>query len=163
MKNILLFAVALVVFSAPTNAQQKTTGDIIADGLERGRLIRDGIDARRQQKSQAALASADTAESPSSKPISPSPSVSPMVVILNSNNGLPRIVILPFKTSNCGDTARSAATTDKDGNTVHGCATVDRDAGTVIADWDKYGRKVYSLSEWSLELPGDADKKPLGE
>ena len=164
---LLLAAVLAACWAPPASAQQKTTGDIIAEGWERGRRIREGIDARRQQQAQAAPLPAQAAKAPPRDPVASSstdgPAISDMAVILNSNNGLPRIVILAFKTGNCGETARFAVTTDKDGQNVNGCVVVNRDTGTMTADWEKYGRRVYDLSEWSLESPGDANKKPLGE
>jgi hypothetical protein len=167
VKIALLLAAALAASWAPASAQQKTTGDIIAEGWERGRRIREEMDARRQQQAQAAPLPAQTAKAPPRPPVALSPTDGPassdMAVILNSNNGLPRIVILAFKTGNCGETARFAVTTDKDGQNVNGCVVVNRDTGTMTADWEKYGRRVYDLSEWSLESPGDANKKPLGE
>ena len=158
--KILLGSVVVLLLSQPCFAQ-KTTGDIIAENFERGRRMREAIDARRAQQETAAAPEAAVPAPPKDQP-SKLP-VGAFIFFLNNSNGVPRIVVTAFTPTRCGKPWKMAATLDKNGESETGCFKADEDKGTFTVDWNNYGVRTYSLSEWRAELPADADHKALGE
>ena len=138
---------------------QKTTGEIIAENWERGRQMREGLDARRAQREAAAAPVEPQRAAATTAPTS----LDALVFYLNSKSGIPRIVVTAFTPTRCGKPWKMAVTMDKDGQAQNGCFKIEPDQSTFTVDWDNYGIRTYRMSEWVAEAPGSADNKALGE
>ena len=148
----------LFVVSEPCYAQ-KTTGDIISENWQRGREMREAMEARKTEEQEPIKY-----ESPRPNPV-PGKAfpTDTFIFFLNSTNGIPRIVVTAFTPTRCGKPWKMAATLDKNGEAVTGCIKIEPGKSTFTVDWDNYGIRTYSVSEWVAEVRGEADQKALGE
>lgn len=81
-------------------------------------------------------------------------------VVLKSRNGLPNIILSNHGISACDKDSWTAFTRDASGQLVYGCATASNVQLSV--DWERYGLKTYSLTEWVETQPSSPDEAPLG-
>ncbi len=162
MRFLVLTAIALYLPLQDAHAQKKTTGDIISENYNRGRQMREAMDARREQANERerhedearreAILLSDRREVALAKN---NPSF-----ILRSLNNLPEIRISDSPVDVCGTEAKAAFTVTAKGESVFGCATF---LGPLLeVDWAEYGKRTYTLTEWERIPVGNADQVPLG-
>ena len=152
----------LLLFSCSVFAQQKTTGEIIAENYQKGRAMRRGLDerrvqaqARREQEDRRADEQLARRRAFQSERAYNNPSS-----IFSSKNDIPDILVSDLPANDCTSSFRAAFTTDKNGDIVLGCASVGKRTMTVI--WMQYGTRTYDLDEWIRRGPTSTDKTMLG-
>ena len=144
------------------HAQQKTTGDIISENFNRGRQMRESIDARRDQAAERKRneeASREEATARSDRREVALAKNNPSF-ILRSVNNLPEIRISDSRVDLCGTQSKAAFTVTAKGESVFGCATFM--GATFQVEWAEYGTRTYTLTEWERVSVGNADQAPLG-
>ena len=161
--RILKFAIAMALaipFSA--NAQQRTTGDIISENFNRGRQMREAMDARRERAAEAARRERAAKEEAAFRAAQQEVTLArnnPSLV-LRSKNGLPDIRLSDSPVSLCAAPTKAAFTSTTDGKSVFGCASLTQ--SHLEVNWAEFGKRNYDLSEWEQKASGNADHVPLG-
>lgn len=162
MKALTIVLVFGIVATSPAGAHQRTTGDIISENFNRGRQMREAMDARREKAAEeqrqadgareAAAFRAAEREVAMAK-INPS-------LTLRSKNGLPDIRISDSPVSLCAAQSKAAFTSTAGGKPVFGCATST--GSQLEVNWAEFGKRSYSLDEWEELSSDSADHVPLG-
>lgn len=162
MKASIILLVVVLVIAPPANAQQRTTGDVISENFNRGRQMREAMDARRQRAAESKRQEEAAKEEASFRRAQQEVALAKNnpALTLRSKNGLPDIQILNSPVALCAGSSKAAFTSSADGKSVFGCATIVE--FRLEVDWAEFGKRRYNLEEWDQLHTGSADHVPLG-
>ena len=151
-----------LAFSFSADAQQRTTGDIISDNFNRGRQMREAMDARHEKAAEAARREEAAREEAAFRTAQREVALAKNnpSLILRSKNGLPDIRLSDRPVTMCAAPAKAAFTSTSEGKAVFGCAVLTQ--SSLDVDWAEFGERGYELDEWEQQESDNADHVPLG-